>query len=584
MSTKLWVPLPSEYNDFRVFLTEAWRVLGLPSPTPRQYEIAEYLQGKDRRRGLQAFRGVGKSWESAVWVLFCLRHNPQYKVLVVSASKERADNFTTFTRMLMDEWPLLHCLIPKDSQRDSRISFDVAPATPAQAPSVKSVGIFGQMSGSRADEIIADDVEVPNNSETQPKRDKLLARIGEFEDILKPGGKITFLGTPQTEDSIYTKLKSKGYKVLIIPARFPEPQTIYSKYGESLSPSIARVSEDMPEMVGKSTDPKRFTNADLEERELSKGKSSFALQFMLDTSLSDADKYPLRLRDIIIHSVDIENAPEKLVYSNDPRHKVNIPSVGLKGDYFYHPAITAGDYLPYTGTVMYVDPSGRGADETAFAVVKMLNGNLFVPSGGIGGFPGGYEDETLMRIANTAKTLKVNTIMVESNFGDGMFNKLLLPYLKKIHPCELLEDRVNSQKELRIIETLEPLLNQHRLIIDERVIEQDRKHSGKSVSPEEALYKQLFYQLTRITKQRNSLRHDDRIDCLAGACRYWTDAVAQSQEDAMAQRKEEIDELHRKGLTRGYGSTIIYGLMGMSAQQIAQACEEKSFDSPLLDF
>ena len=55
--------------------------------------------------------------------------------------------------------PLLKHLQPKDNQRQSKVSFDVAPALAIHAPSVKSMGITGQLTGSRADLIIADDVE-----------------------------------------------------------------------------------------------------------------------------------------------------------------------------------------------------------------------------------------------------------------------------------------------------------------------------------------------------------------------------------------------------------------------------------------
>lgn len=573
--------IPKEYEDFRVFLKSAWGVLGLPNPTPAQYRIAYFLQNGPKRKGTRCFRGVGKSWITSVFCLWCLMWNPEFKILVVSASKERADNFTTFTRMVMDQWDLLHHLIPSASQRDSRISFDVRPASPAHAPSVKSVGIFGQMSGSRADLIVADDVEVPNNSETQPKRDKLVARVGEFEDILKPGGSILFLGTPQTEDSIYTKLTPKGYTELIIPARYPDPTKIYEKYGTSLDPVIQKQVEDNPRIAGKSTDPARFSDADLTERELSKGRSSFALQFMLDTSLSDGDKYPLRLRDLIISDVDRDKAAEKYVFSNDVRQRLDIESVGLKGDYYHRPAAIVGDYLDYTGTVMYLDPSGRGRDETAYSVVKMLNGNLFVPSKGIGGFPGGYEDKTLETIALTAKNLGVNTVVIESNFGDGMFTKLITPFFRKIHPVEVLEKSVHKQKELRIIDTLEPLFNQHRIVIDPKVIAQD-KLTTSSYSPEEGLSKQFFYQLSRITKDRNSLRHDDRLDAFAGACGYWVESMAQDADDEIDKRAKELEDLHLKGMGEIMATTIIYSQMGMTPEQIGMCVESRGTSGSLL--
>lgn len=564
----MWEPLPPEYKDFRIFLRDAWAVLGLPCPTPAQYRLAYFLQNsKNRRRGLRAFRGVGKSWISSVWVCYCLRQNPQYKFLVVSASKERADNFTTFTRLLIDQWDILKCLTPSSDQRDSRISFDVQPATPDHAPSVKSVGITGQLSGSRADEIIADDVEVSNNSETQNKRDKLLSSINEFESILKPGGYITFLGTPQTEDSIYTKLAAKGYTELIFPGRYPKLSEVARKYGESLDSALLAKLEADPTLEGQSTDPRRFTNADLEERELSIGRSTFALQFMLDTTLSDAQRYPLRLKDLIITDVDVDVAHEKYLHNNASSHLLrDVPTVGMRGDWYYEPFNILGTPQPYTGTVMAIDPSGTGADETGYAVVKMLNGQLFVPAGGCGGLRGGYTPDVLQELALIAKKLKVNKVIIESNFGDSMFTALIRPYFTKIHPCEIVDIRQHKQKELRIIDTLEPVMNQHRLIFDRSCITDDAK-VDPSVSEDKRLQYQLFYQMTRVTRDKGALRHDDRLDTLATAVAHWTEVMSQDADVAMEERgRRDLDTLLRSFELNT--TSVIHSMMGANTDQL----------------
>lgn len=168
-----FTPIPEKLKDFRVFLYMVWKHLGLPAPTPVQLSIAHYLQHGGRRKGIEAFRGVGKSWITAAYVVWKLRCDPNLKFMVLSASKDRADNFSHFCLKLIHEIPLLQCLIPRSDQRGSTISFDVAPAKPDQAPSLVSKGIFSQITGGRADEIIADDVEIANNSYTQLMRDKL---------------------------------------------------------------------------------------------------------------------------------------------------------------------------------------------------------------------------------------------------------------------------------------------------------------------------------------------------------------------------------------------------------------------------
>ncbi|MGI9340819.1 MAG: phage terminase large subunit, partial [Psychrobacter sp.] len=284
--------------DFKNFLYMAWKHLNLPQPTPVQYDIANYLQDETiKREVIEAFRGVGKSWITSAYVCHQLLLNPQMNILVVSASKTRSDDFSTFTLRLIHEMPILAHLRPREGQRMSKISFDVAPAQASHAPSVKSLGITGQLTGSRADLIIADDVESANNSQTQMMRDKLAETIKEFEAIIKPGGRIVFLGTPQTEMSIYNLLDERGYKTRIWPARYPD-----DRLKTAMSYKLAPLVADVNDKTDQPTDPDRFDKDDLFEREASYGKSGFALQFMLDVSLSDANKYPLKVNDFMVMS------------------------------------------------------------------------------------------------------------------------------------------------------------------------------------------------------------------------------------------------------------------------------------------
>jgi hypothetical protein len=552
--TSRGIPLAEDpLSDFRRFLYLVWKHLHLPEPTPVQYDIANVLQRMaygevdvGDRIIIEAFRGVGKSWITSAFVDWLLYMNPQLNILVASASGRRAEEFTTFTLRLIREIEALQHLIPDRDQRQSVIAFDVAPARAAHAPSVKSVGVTGQLTGGRADVIIPDDIEVPNNSATQGQRDKLAELVKEFDALLKPDGKIAYLGTPQTEMSIYNVLIPRGYRMFIWPARVPTAKQLVS-YGSRLAKYVKRlITKGQPE--GTSTDPKRFSDADLYERELSYGRSGFSLQFMLDTSLSDAERYPLRLSDLIVLDTHLDRAPEAVIHSRAALNKLELPAVGFQGDAFYGPLETVGEWVPYAGSVMFIDPSGRGQDETSWAVVKALHSYLYLTSSG--GHQGGYTPAILKALAQTAKDQKVNLIRIESNFGDGMFSELFKPYLREIdYPCTVEEIRHSSQKEKRIVDTLEPVMNQHRLIVDRRVIEQDFE-STKDKPPEKQLSYQLFYQLTRITKDRGALVHDDRLEAVAGAVGYWVEAMAQIASDHIADRKlnelkAEMARLHQ---------------------------------------
>lgn len=505
-----------------------WKHLGLPEPTPVQYDIANYLQNGPRRSVIEAFRGVGKSWITSAFVCWLILNNPQLKILVVSASKERADAFSTFVKRLINEIPMLQHLKPQDGQRDSVIAFDVGPATPDHSPSVKSVGITGQITGSRADILIADDVEVPNNSSTQMMRDKLSEAVKEFDAILKPGGRILYLGTPQTEMSLYNQLPERGYEVRIWPALYPELQQVI-KYQGKLAPMITKALEASSDNAGMPTDPRRFDEKDLMERKSSYGKAGFALQFQLDTSLSDADRYPLKVSDLVIQNLNPTMGHLKVAWAAAPELCINdLPNVALTGDRFYRPMWHADDMSEYTGAVMSIDPSGRGKDETGYAVVKALAGNLFLTEAG--GITGGYELETLEALAYAAKRNQVKYIVIEANFGDGMFTQLLKPVLARIYPCTVEEVKHSTQKEARIIDTLEPVMSSHRLIVDQRVIQKDFD-TAKDIKYS------LFYQLTRITRERGALVHDDRLDALAIAVNYWVESMARDNNKAASEIK-----------------------------------------------
>ena len=530
--------IPDTLKDFRNFLYIVWKHLNLPDPTELQYDIADYMQHGPKRSTIMAFRGVGKSWICSAYVVHQLLLDPTKNVLVVSASKNRADDFSTFTLKIIHDIPILQSLKPTENQRFSKIAFDVGPAPASHAPSVKSLGISSQLTGSRADIIVADDVEVPNNSATQGMRDKLDEQVKEFEAILKPldTSRVLFLGTPQCEDSIYNKLRERGYNARIWPSEYPSRQEVSSNYGGDLAPLIADNIEESS--IGTTTEPLRFTDLDLEERKMSYGRTGYALQFMLNPKLSDADRYPLKINDLIIMDVDVDTAPEKVLWSSDPdMADKTLPNVGLSGDRYKRPSKTVGDNIPYTGSVLSIDPSGRGKDETGYAVVKMLNGQLFVPDAG--GIKGGYDVKTLNTLVTIAKNNKVNKVVIESNFGDGMFMELIKPLFKTTYPVTIEEVRHNKQKELRIVDVLEPVLNSHRLIVDPTVITDDYRSAQTYPIEQQSRY-MLMYQLSRITRERGSLVHDDRLDALSIAVGYWVQQMAADVNQNMIDRKQEL--------------------------------------------
>jgi len=519
--------------DFRIFIYIVWKMIGLPDPTPIQYDIANTLQNLPNDRFIvEGFRGVAKSFITCAYAVWTLWRDPQKKVEIVSASKDRADANAIFIKRIIYTLPFLAHLKARPDQRDQQNLFDVGPAVPDISPSIKSVGISGQLTGSRADLLIADDVEVANNSGTQTQRDKLNEAVKEFDAIIKPKGQIVYLGTPQNEMSLYNELQQRGYRCRIWTVLYPESLSEREFYGDRLAKIIADKYDNNPELyAGKPTDPRRFDEEEIYKRRLSYGKAGFALQFMLNTNLSDQEKYPLKVQDLIIANLSIDEANLKWYWSNDRQLRINdLPCVALKGDYFYEPQGRSNEVFEYTGTVMAVDPSGRGKDETSYAVVKYLNGYLFVLE--VGGTREGYSDSTLRQLANKAKIYGVNEIVVEGNFGDGMFSQLFKPVLNDIHPCSVTEVKNYAQKEARIIDTLEPVMMRHKLIIHKQVIIDDYQVY------ENAPAYSLIYQMTRLSRDRGALAHDDRLDALCMAVAYWLTVMDRDEEIGMQEQIE----------------------------------------------
>ena len=527
--------LQAMQEDFKVFLQALWMELNLPNPTRAQYAIADYLQYGPKRLQIQAFRGVGKSWITGAFVLWTLFNDAEKKIMIISASKERADNMSIFLQKLIIETPWLTHLRPKsDDARWSRISFDVN-CSPHQAPSVKSVGITGQLTGSRADLMILDDIEVPGNSMTEFMREKLLQLCTEAESILTPkdDSRILFLGTPQTSFTVYRRLAERSYRPFVWPARYPRNTTGYDGL---LAPQLQEDIDNGAEPWAVTDD--RFNDDDLVEREASMGRSNFMLQFMLDTSLSDADKYPLKMADLVVTAVNPTSAPDAVIWCSDPRNCLkDLPTVGLPGDYFYSPMQLQGDWLPYSETICSVDPSGRGSDETAAAFISQRNGFLYLQE--MRAYRDGYSDKTLLDILRICKKYKATKLVIESNFGDGIVAELFKKHLQQIkYGMDIEEVRANVRKEDRLIDTLEPVMNQHRLIIDKSVVDWDYT-SNPDEPPEKRLQYMLFYQLSRMCREKGAIKHDDRLDCLAQGVKYFTDTLAISAQEEINQRKRE---------------------------------------------
>ena len=517
--------------NFLLFLLYVWvHVLGLPKPTVTQYDIADYLQGKSRRKMVWAFRGVGKSFITAAYVVWRLWRDPHLKVEVLSATGGKASSISTQMMGIIENADILKSLRPDSkTKRWSMDAFDVVPFGLDQSPSVKSVGITGQVTGSRADILVLDDVEIPENSATPAAREKLLNIVGELVNlVLKPnnGSEVVVLGTPQSQETVYRHIERKmNVDLRIWPIEVPSR---LEPYRGNLAPMVEKMFAEGK--IGQPVDPERFDAGLIASRKASTASAMWTLQMMLDPELTDLDKYPLKLQDLSVFALPSgskRKAPSLLTHSKAQANRSQLESVGFSNDYWYTPGFIDSEYAPIQKSVLAIDPSGRGKDETAYAVVQLLHSMIFVTR--CGGLHGGPTDENLNALARIAQEENVTSVITEQNFGGGMFNQMFRPILLKHHKCLLEEVHHSKQKEMRIIDTLEPLFLAHRLIISPSVIEEDLR---SITNKDKGLEYSLFYQATRITRDRGCLKHDDRLDALSMAVSSLLDSLRVDPEKA----------------------------------------------------
>jgi hypothetical protein len=374
---------------------------------------------------------------------------------------------------------------------------------------------------------------------------------------------------------VYNSLPSAGFTVRIWPGRFPNAEQI-KHYGSSLAPSIARKAKAHPELTtGYGMDGKQgaatdtyLTDDKLLQKEIAQGPAFFQLQHMLLTALTDALRYPLKTENLIALRLDGENLPLAVVRSMNELHQRQVSVDGRQ--FTVSSALTVSqDVGRAQARVMYIDPAGGGlnADETGYAVVDLLNSYLFIQDWA--GLPGGHDIAKLEALATVAIRWRPTIIKVEKNMGFGLFREVLQPVLKRAFdtaglPMPSIEDDlVVGQKETRIIGTLEPVLGRGSLVINEDILGREADSVSRYDINVRLTYSGLF-QMSTLTRDRNSLRHDDRLDALEGAVRHFSAALAVDQTKAIeALRKRELAEFQRNPLS--LPSHILRQLQGQRA-------------------
>ena len=387
-------------------------------------------------------------------------------------------------------------------------------------------------------------------------REQLLNLTKEFAAICTHGETL-YLGTPQSKDSIYKTLQSRGFNVRVWPGRFPTEAEEARYPAGALAPSIVQAMTLNPALrtgcgldgkKGDPTDPHRYDEEAEQEKELDYGPEGYALQFMLDTSLTDEMRTRIKLSDLVLASFNHEAVPEVVWYSAEPRYRLNNAQVGLPPPFdnqtVYCPASASSDFVPYLHKVLVVDPAGNGGDEVAYAAGGSTQGCIHLFS--VGGLRGGMTEDNINTLVDYCVEFGIGQIHVEANMGHGTVTKLILQQIESrrlkepLLPYIAVDDYYSTgQKERRIIDTISPITRRHKFIVHQRAIDDDwywcQKHPR-----DKQLVTSAFYQLANITYDRGSLVKDDRADAIQGLVQHLNTLLVIADEKAQDDRQKKV--------------------------------------------
>lgn len=578
---KMWKKLeriqetfPYTLKGFLAFATYIIKLLikGSPDITMTQLDICKFLFTGQRLRMIQANRGLGKTTLCAIYAIFRIIHDPSTRVLIFSAGGKLSKEIANWCIQIIEYTPILHILRPdkNNGDRASVEAYDIhwVFKGAVMSPSIKCLGVDSHSAGSRADVLIADDIESPKNARTVMMRELIVDLTKEFESICQSGD-IIYLGTPHFFNSIYNDLPSRGFKVRVWTGRYPTVKQMES-YEGFLAPKLVKIIKKHPEyqtgygvdgLQGRPTTPEMFPDALLIEKEISQGKAKFQLQYMLNTKLADADRYPLKLKDFIVAPFNNEQGIVSPIWTSDDRYRIHKKLFSNQGtDKLYGPMQAEYEVRPFERSLMYLDPAGggRNGDETGYAIIRTLGSYVYIHK--LGGVKGGYEPSAMKRIVAIAKAYDIKEVWFEQNYGNGALAAILKPLFQTEHPVTLEDHWATGQKELRIIDTIEPLLSNHRLIIHPDAIDHDLDSVEQYATNHQKTYSGLF-QLSMITREKGCLVHDDRADALQGALYQVTEQIDFDNETEMNRRriKEQNAWLERLRNPRNHREDVPIG-------------------------
>lgn len=413
---------PPTLKEFAVIWNQ---MQGLSTP-PLHRGILGWLEmnWKTKRREmlLLVFRDAGKSSLVGLFCAWLLMRDPNKRILVIAADDQLARKMVRNVKQIIESHPFTqHLVPPKGARQWGAGQFTVRRSRALRDPSMLAKGLGANITGSRADIIICDDVEVPRTANTARKREELRQRLREISYVLTPKGAQIYVGTPHARDSLYAERGPEGAPPFLA--------------------GFARLKLPIYTPDGQSRWPERFPPEEIEKIRRHAGPAKFASQMLLEPT-SDKDG---RLN------------PDLIAYYDDELDYREANGAGI---------LTLGGKRLVSVSCWW-DPSfGRpdGGDRSALAAVFTdVDGRHYLHRlAYLTHDPKSDEDaatQLCRQVAAFARALYLPAVQVESN-GVGKFLPGLLrkTMTESETPCAVIERHSTRAKDARIIEAFDARL------------------------------------------------------------------------------------------------------------------------------
>lgn len=536
-------------GDYRYYLESVWPYLDKSNSAPLSEIELDGFPWAAQKSGLLAalymWRSAGKSTGVTIplpcW--YWLR-NADTKVKIVSKSKDQAMKFAKGVRGLLDDVPFLQHLRPPDSgwQADSATQLDVRGAETRNVPSLQVIGGAGQKAGGRAHLIIADDLETTESVQTREARERLFEVYAELQRLLYSAvdspipSKMLVIGTYHSDQSVLLRLAEIGYDLRAYPLLYPDE---YERpLIRSLAPIIARRLDSGTHKPGQIVCPLRYT-PEYVAREKATGRTGFWQQYMGIARGSESDAYPIQLASFIVHPCTGDRGPVSIQWGEMAAGKstyldaIEVDALS-EGDGFHRAAFFSDEHAPWSRTHMRVDPAFSGKDKNVHGIASSLGSYYFIRrlTGHMVG-PGKGRvslDECARRQAEDAKTFGARTCTVEANGGGEAYAVILQHAMNTLKDdtwaCQVTALPSKGQKEVRMLDGAEGPIQLKRVVLDDSV----------------ARNPALQHQLTRLTRVRGCLDHEDEAEVLCALISDLKDNLRVTPDRAQKKVRDRLAE------------------------------------------